>query len=649
MFNIGEMNDHLIENYTELNSMDGFSVDSRSIWGVWWTDEDYYLVSPGPALPVHFEFASFPYPNPARRCQEDNIGLDLTDRSISRTQVFSGITGELLSDDYLGEFCPEADATRLMLWDGHDGSGNCLSIGPKIARVTAYRGGNSFYSDIELNVLGESMQKPPNPSNLSLSLVDNYVLLSWEDNATDEIGFTIERRAGSCAFTQLTELDSNPGTGSVEYMDYEIATGETYIYRVVTRGDGGRSGPSNLETVFIPACADNPYMITSGPTILADTVFSSESYQVEVETNDSDCPFVQYEWSVHSNQYSEPGTIVGSGSRVTYTAPTLDCDQLSYPAFRNTIDVTTRYLGRADSSSTDWFVIRCPHPDTTGCPFLYVWDGKGFFAENNLLPASELTSSSVVDYYALRGRAAPVDGEYLLEIREDEREHSTLDKIELLFVDHPARERIGVTHEGRIISYTDLIQPASATDLAGEDLLPGLLEADGDASAGSTGDEVKIAFDHSGPGVLVLFVIPGEKKKSPGPRIIPGDGRGPGGGNGGAIYLPRLVGGYQFFDVQAEADEEGGARFSLFWPEPVSLDYVGMTGNDSRAVAGMSLRLNRAVHSAEGEVSERLDNVDGQAVTLDPGERIDLFFEAPSIAGGLKRDLIVAVHGRYDR
>ena len=138
LFNIGEINDPLIENFTEINPVGGFTFDSRRVWGDPSIDERYYWVSDGPSCDVYFTTTALPYPNPARRCRDQSLGVDTWYKSLFRVRV-SMTTGQILREKYLGEFCWGGDDIRLHLWDGKDLFGDCLTGGPKLVELSAIR------------------------------------------------------------------------------------------------------------------------------------------------------------------------------------------------------------------------------------------------------------------------------------------------------------------------------------------------------------------------------------------------------------------------------------------------------------------------------------------------------------------------------
>jgi fibronectin type 3 domain-containing protein/lysophospholipase L1-like esterase len=91
---------------------------------------------------------------------------------------------------------------------------------------------------------------PAAPTNLSATVVNQQIDLSWTDNSSNEVGFRVERRSGaSGAWGQIADL----GAGVTSYSDTAAAPGTTYWYRVYAYGLGAPSGFSDQASAVIPA------------------------------------------------------------------------------------------------------------------------------------------------------------------------------------------------------------------------------------------------------------------------------------------------------------------------------------------------------------------------------------------------------------
>jgi hypothetical protein len=117
-------------------------------------------------------------------------------------------------------------------------------------RVRAYNvGGYSGYSNV---ASATTTDNPPSaPSNLTLTTQPGVgtttdVLLQWNDNSSNELGFLVERKINTGGFLQIatTSIDA------VSYTDASRTTG-TYTYRVRAYGSGGTSSYSNTASTTV--------------------------------------------------------------------------------------------------------------------------------------------------------------------------------------------------------------------------------------------------------------------------------------------------------------------------------------------------------------------------------------------------------------
>lgn len=96
---------------------------------------------------------------------------------------------------------------------------------------------------------------PSDPSGLTANTNSpTQIMLNWVDNSTTEIDFLIERcvGVGCSAFDSLFVVAAD----EVTYADTAATLGNSYTYRVIARGGGGNSGPSNGATAHTFPAAD---------------------------------------------------------------------------------------------------------------------------------------------------------------------------------------------------------------------------------------------------------------------------------------------------------------------------------------------------------------------------------------------------------
>ncbi len=120
-----------------------------------------------------------------------------------------------------------------------------MSLNPNTAysyRVRAYNtGGNSAYSNV---ADATTLPNPPNaPSGLSAIAVSNKRIdLTWQDNATNELGFFIERKTGAGgAYAVIDTVSANVKI----YSSLGLAASTEYFYQVRAFNAGGYSVYSN--------------------------------------------------------------------------------------------------------------------------------------------------------------------------------------------------------------------------------------------------------------------------------------------------------------------------------------------------------------------------------------------------------------------
>ena len=88
---------------------------------------------------------------------------------------------------------------------------------------------------------------PAAPTNLRASLIAaNYVILAWNDNAYNELGFYIERSAnGGVTWTRVGQATAN----STQFRNTGLIARTIYLYRVQAVNAFGFSGFSNTLTI----------------------------------------------------------------------------------------------------------------------------------------------------------------------------------------------------------------------------------------------------------------------------------------------------------------------------------------------------------------------------------------------------------------
>jgi titin len=93
---------------------------------------------------------------------------------------------------------------------------------------------------------------PQAPSSLSASALSaDSDRLTWSDNSSDEVGFTIERSGNGVDFAEIATL----GAGTTSFVDTGLSARTTYWYRLNAFNGAGYSGFSGTVTVTTPDAA----------------------------------------------------------------------------------------------------------------------------------------------------------------------------------------------------------------------------------------------------------------------------------------------------------------------------------------------------------------------------------------------------------
>jgi fibronectin type 3 domain-containing protein/regulation of enolase protein 1 (concanavalin A-like superfamily) len=119
-------------------------------------------------------------------------------------------------------------------------------------RATNAAGPSGFSNNLSAST---TQSAPVAASNLATTaLTANAVRLTWNDNATNEVGYRIERRLGTSGTWQVIDT---VGTNVTLYVDQSAAASTTYNYQVFATNSAGASPASNTASISTPAA--DPY------------------------------------------------------------------------------------------------------------------------------------------------------------------------------------------------------------------------------------------------------------------------------------------------------------------------------------------------------------------------------------------------------
>jgi len=130
----------------------------------------------------------------------------------------------------------------------------------------------------------------------------------------------------------------------------------------------------------------------------------------------------------------------------------------------------------------------------SSCPYIYVWNGKDYVKDNDILPASN--PKERIDFYLLSQTLIPKGSFYTLRIDEELDEITHLDRLGLLQVEHSKDVLVAPSPEGRILTYktATLVKPKSAIDKAQKNVLKAIYSKGEGDYFGQLGDFIILDF-----------------------------------------------------------------------------------------------------------------------------------------------------------
>lgn len=164
------------------------------------------------------------------------------------------------------------------------------------------------------------------PSNLvAIAISSSQINLTWTDNSSNEIGYTVERRTGSGSYMVIANLIANSST----YTDSGLTAGTAYTYRVLALGNGSNitsssysveasattSGGASSNTLATPGNLVATLASTSQVNLSwIDYATGESSYSVERASGSGAFSVVGY-LSANSQSFWDVGLVSG----ITYS------------------------------------------------------------------------------------------------------------------------------------------------------------------------------------------------------------------------------------------------------------------------------------------------------------------------------------------
>ncbi len=297
--------------------------------------------------------------------------------------------------------------------------------------------------------------------------------------------------------------------------------------------------------------------------------------------------------------------------------------------------------------------IICPSkpPDSSGCPFVYVWNGGSYEIDNNILRVAVRDSASPdhLDFYKLNHIPVNEDGKYLLQIKEFEQEHSYINQVLLHAVDHPEGTEIGVTGYGGIIIYdpASVILPVEARDMFTHDILSYLTGEDNLFFAGKAEEWITLKFSCPGYRLTGGEIYFGIRDRARDKRSIVVEVYEDTTWKIAGILHPRENWQYEFLPLTSFIPGDT-LVLRLKFTSYHEVDKVFLVNSSGNGII-KECPLDFAFHSVEGDITQEVKNSDDMYSELTPGEEISLLFTVPSLPEkDMKRDFIFISSGYYE-
>lgn len=465
---------------------------------------------------------------------------------------------------------------------------------------------------------------------------DEFYLITWSSSDPD---------ADVCTVDLYYDTNTSPGgrtqivlstadVGSCAWNTSGVPEGSYYVYGVIDDGNGGTDSDYSDGRVTIehdpgePSC-DPPQISSLNPN-----------------SGDAGLPV----W-IFGNHF---GDTQGTSHVMFYPNQIASVDIWSDTQIRCAVPVGTEngnvtVTTDCGTSAGEYFAVT-----QGGCPYVSPWIGDEYAVGNNILAASEDTNRAelnVVDYFRLEEPCVERDGRYWLKMREFEQEHTSLDEVKLLSVDHPRGLNLGLTDEGEFFLYKREIGPVFCVDSAGIDQLELIDAIGGGDYEGFPDDWLTIHFGRV-RGVKRLYVQVVADLQPPPPKdqtiVLQLRGEHEWEWQDIALLHPRENWATHLVDLSPWVDR--GAQeivIRLYWLAQHKVDYVGLV----RSVPGLKkvkeCVLESAFHSEVGTVTDSLLYVDERYAELAPGQEIELAFLPVKSTKGFKRDFVLVATGYY--
>jgi hypothetical protein len=364
------------------------------------------------------------------------------------------------------------------------------------------------------------------------------------------------------------------------------------------------------------------------------------------------------------------GAFVGGGDEPDPTCSWQDADGFANdntlymydPAYSFWVRVDV-YDAQGSWKKREGYVERNACLHMPGCPYLFIWDGRQFVEDNNILPQSEAPENrgrDVVDRYRLMQPPTGRNNQYVMQLREFERERSFIDQVRLIAVDHNVNREVAMRDDGRIVSYERAFKLKHAR-LRGSDVFQRVRDFDSITVAAGGGAVLDVGFVRNGGGGgnssgeddpmggdedFVLDAGGEEKSEEKArPLIVTSLNNAGMSSVSGTIIFRRNP---SINSVPITVSDS--SNMQVVWGDSLELDYINLARVRSETFTVHELPLQSAMHGGYRSVREQLLAADSVHAELMPFHFIELrFATAPRLPSGKKRTFFFVSKGRYER
>ncbi|MBN8571486.1 MAG: hypothetical protein J0M18_17820, partial [Ignavibacteria bacterium] len=319
-----------------------------------------------------------------------------------------------------------------------------------------------------------------------------------------------------------------------------------------------------------------------------------------------------------------------------------------------------------------------------GCPYVYVQDESGqFISDNNILHKSEFTENvgfDISDKYLLNVKPGVFDNKISMNLFESTHDISSINSIKLLAVDHPVGTKIGVTENNDIIMYfdEDVESPKNADRNHIENITQYVQynnPRDNDTVSGIPTDDIYNNFDEE--------IIGGRIQSSRNKFNRLGRNLNRGTGDSVALIMrvglnenvdrpptwtpvaKRPAGNVTLTSDAASISTQFARRESpsliiipfgtntsiekadINWERDFSMSFAAVVDVFYSGFDVSELPLSAALNSANYDLLEDLQSIDGYYVALDTSGIIMLQFDNVENNSGMIRDYVLVTDGQY--